>query len=232
MHSSMMRTAGSLPYRGLFPEEVSIQGVSVQGVGSPFMGSLSMGVSVQGVSVRERSSPADRQRCVKILPCPKLRLRTVIATHSNQRCLSSCRHSSVGAAPVCGLIGPRLEPHYNTYVQQVCGRDQEVGRCPSMSFIKTRMHSSRMRTTRLLTVSQHALPGGGVCPEGVSAQGECLSRGSVCPGGVSAQEVSAQGSVGPGGVYPSMHCLEGCLPRGCLPGGKVSAQGCVYPSMH
>ena len=57
------------------------------------------------------------------------------------------------------------------------------------------MHYSRMRTTRLLTVSQHVL--GGVCvsqhalgrsggfspgglPGGVSAQGGCLSGGGVC----------------------------------------------------
>ena len=48
------------------------------------------------------------------------------------------------------------------------------------------MHSSRMRTARLLTVSQHALRRG--CLPG----GGCLPRGCVCPGG----------------VY-----LEGCLPR-------------------
>ena len=48
------------------------------------------------------------------------------------------------------------------------------------------MHSSGMRTARLLTVSQHALAGG------LSAQRD------VCPAGVSHQEVSAQ---------------EGCLPK-------------------
>ena len=37
-----------------------------------------------------------------------------------------------------------------------------------------------MRTARLLTVSEHALPGGGgVCPGG------CLPGEVVCPGGVS-----------------------------------------------
>ena len=70
---------------------------------------------------------------------------------------------------------------------------------------KTRMHSSGMRTARLLTISQHVL-------------GVCLPGGYL-PGGVWPE--------GRGGV-----CLGGCLPRGCLPGGclprereGVSAQG-------
>ena len=39
------------------------------------------------------------------------------------------------------------------------------------------MHSRRMRTSRLLTVYQHTLPGG------VPAQGECLPRGVYQPMG-------------------------------------------------
>ena len=94
----------------------------------------------------------------------------------------------------------------------------------SLIFRNTRMHSSGMRTARLLTVSQYALAGGGCLPRGVSAGG-----GAVCPG-VSARGLSAQGGVCPGGV-----CSGGCLPlvqRGCLPRG-VSASGPmgVYPSM-
>ena len=59
------------------------------------------------------------------------------------------------------------------------------------------MHSSGMRTARLLAVSQHAL-GMGVSTQEGSA-GECLPR----------------------------RCLpRGCLPRGCLPRG-VSAWGCL-----
>ena len=85
------------------------------------------------------------------------------------------------------------------------------------------MHSSRMRTARLLTVSQHELHGGGgVYPsmhwvEGVYASmhwaGGGVSQhalgGGVCPGvcvsqhalgrGVSARVVSAWGGVCPGG---------------------------------
>ena len=88
-------------------------------------------------------------------------------------------------------------------------------------YFKARMYSSRMRTARLLTISQHALSrgvsaweGGGL-PRGVSAWG-----GVCLPRGVSSQRVSAQG----------MSAQEGCLPKGgvcpgvCLPGG-------VYPSM-
>ena len=65
----------------------------------------------------------------------------------------------------------------------------------------TIMHSSGMRTARLLTVSQHALGGGGgVYPSmhwagEVSAAGGVSAEGGVCPGGicpgVSAREVSA-----------------------------------------
>ena len=45
----------------------------------------------------------------------------------------------------------------------------------------TRMHSSGMRNARMLTVSQHALRSGGVCP------GVCLEGG--LPGGGSARGV-------------------------------------------
>ena len=167
MHSSMMRTVGSLPYMGSLSRGGFYPGGLCPGGWFPVQG-----VSVQGgLCQRETTPPVDRQRSVKILPCPKLRLRTVITTHSNhRRCLSAGRHSSVGAAFVCGLIGPRLCVHH------VCGRDQEVGRCPSMSFIKTRMHSRRMRAARLLTVSQHALPRGGCRPRGCVGPGVCVSQ--------------------------------------------------------
>ena len=85
----------------------------------------------------------------------------------------------------------------------------------------TRIHSSRMRTTRLLPVSpsMHCSLGrlpaqggvsaqlpGGTCPGGVSAQGGTCLGGCTCPGGVPAQ-----------GVY---------LPRGGVPTqGGVPARG-------
>ena len=86
------------------------------------------------------------------------------------------------------------------------------------------MHSSRIRTAHLLTVSQHALLGGmylpGVCTymEGVPAWGVYLPRG-----------VPGQGIPGQG-----MYLAEGCtclgeyLPGGTYPGG-VTAQGGIYP---
>ena len=82
------------------------------------------------------------------------------------------------------------------------------------------MHSSRMRTSRLLTVSQYALCRRGVYPSLHWAVGVCLTmrgvwlrvsaQGGVCPCGV------CQGGVGPegGAVWPG----------GCLPSG-VSVQG-------
>ena len=65
-------------------EGVSVQGgVSIQGGGLyPGRGSLSRGVSIHGGSlprgVSFRKTPSvDRQTPVKMLPCPKLRLRAV-----------------------------------------------------------------------------------------------------------------------------------------------------------
>ena len=59
------------------------------------------------------------------------------------------------------------------------------------------MHSSGMRTARLLTISQYALHGG------VSAQGWGVCPGGCLPRGVSTQGVSAHGRVCLG-VYPNM----------------------------
>ena len=83
---------------------------------------------------------------------------------------------------------------------------EEAGR--EVNTQRTRMHSSRMRTGRSLTVCWSLLPGGG----GGSARG----GGCLLPGGGAAF----------GGV-----CSGGCLlPEGgvvCLGGG-----GRGYPSMH
>ena len=81
---------------------------------------------------------------------------------------------------------------------------------------KTRMHSSRMRTGRSLTVCWNLLLGGGVSALGGVCSRGCLLRGvsawgGVCSGGclllgVSALGVSALGGVCSRGVwYPSMH---------------------------
>ena len=92
---------------------------------------------------------------------------------------------------------------------------------------QTRMHSSRMRTVRLLTVSRSIrLEGGGICP-GVSAWGCESAHGRVCPVGCLPGGGISRGCLPKGG---------GCLPKGggCLPSGVstwgwyiqgVSAQG-------
>ena len=89
----------------------------------------------------------------------------------------------------------------------------------SVKILKIRMHSSRMHTARLLTVSQHALGRVGCIPactgQGVSAQG-CL------PGGMSTWGLSAQGKY----VCPGSVCLgAGVTAQGvCSGGGGMSAQ--------
>ena len=66
------------------------------------------------------------------------------------------------------------------------------------------MHSSRMRTARLLTVTQHALLEGVYLPGGVPV------RGCTCPRGV----YLPRGCTCPEGVY---------LPEGCTcPGGHFN----------
>ena len=77
------------------------------------------------------------------------------------------------------------------------------------------MHSSRMRTARLLTVSQHALDEG------------CIS---ACTG---QRDIAYPSMHWVGGVYPSMHWAWGvfipaCTGQGgCLVRGEVSALGGV-----
>ena len=75
---------------------------------------------------------------------------------------------------------------------------------------KTRMHSSRLRTTRLLTISQHALRRG-LYPS-LHWAGECVSQHALGLG------LSIQGGV----------CLRGCLPKGVVcPRGLSTWGECV-----
>ena len=69
------------------------------------------------------------------------------------------------------------------------------------------MHSSRMCTTRLLTISQHALLGGIPAQRGVPAQGVC-----TCPGGGFCQEggVPAQGVYLPQVLPPVNRMTDRC----------------------
>ena len=93
--------------------------------------------------------------------------------------------------------------------------------------MKTRMHSSRMRTGRSLTVCCNLLPGG-VWSQGVWSWGGLVLEGSglggSAPGGVWSQ----------GGLVWGV-CSEGAVPGGggALLGGGGSGPGVVvYPSMY
>ena len=102
------------------------------------------------------------------------------------------------------------------------------------------MHSSRMRTARLLPVSpsMHCsqglyLPSGVYLPGGVPARRGCTCQGVYLPGGVYLPRgVPARWGTCLGGTCPGGTCLgdvptQGVyLPRGYLPGG-VPARGCT-----
>ena len=82
----------------------------------------------------------------------------------------------------------------------------------------TRLHSSRMCTARLLTISPSMYCTGGSAPRGVSAPGGvsaprvsapgggCLLLGGVCSGGV----VCSQGGSSPGGVSAPKGGIPAC----------------------
>ena len=103
----------------------------------------------------------------------------------------------------------------------------------SECFVKTRMHSSRMRTVR----SSDGILGGGVCSWGGSVLGggvcswgggclllgECLLLGGVCYRGV-----SAPGEVLLGGVSAQGGLLWGCLLWGVLLLGGVCSGGSAW----
>ena len=90
-----------------------------------------------------------------------------------------------------------------------------IGQVIVRKVLWTRLHSSGMRTARLLTVSQHALCRGGVPGCGGCT---CLAGGCTCPGG------TCRGVYLPGwGVY-----LLGGVPAGGVPAQGVPARrGCT-----
>ena len=92
---------------------------------------------------------------------------------------------------------------------------------------KTRMHSSRMRTGRSLTVCWgrgSVCSRGGVCSRGCLLLGGCLLPGGVCFRGCLLWGVSApRGCLLWGGVCSGVSAPGGLLLGGCLlPGGVVS----------
>ena len=87
---------------------------------------------------------------------------------------------------------------------------------------KTRLHSSRMRTARALTISPSMLCAGG--GKGRLLQGGCLVRGGAsAPGG----DVCSRGVHSGGGLLRGMPGQGGLL----LGGGGAWSGG-WYPSMH
>ena len=92
----------------------------------------------------------------------------------------------------------------------------------SINLIPTRMHSSRMRTGRMLTVCCSLLPGGGCAWSG---GGSAPRGGAWCGGGVSAPG----GVPGLGGLPPGGCLVWGgvCLVWGGLPPGGVGIPACT-----
>ena len=92
----------------------------------------------------------------------------------------------------------------------------------------TRMHSSRMRTGRSLTVCRSLLPGGG-WGWGHASQAVCFPGGCVLPRGMHASwmvHVSWGVHASRGCMLPGVCVLPGrcMLPRGvCFPGGGIPA---------
>ena len=93
----------------------------------------------------------------------------------------------------------------------------------TISTLKTRKHSSRMRTGRSLTVCRSLLPGGVSAPGGCVCSGGCLLLGGVCSGGVCLLQggVCSWGGLVPGGGGPvpegwevSQHALRQTPPCG------------------
>ena len=101
------------------------------------------------------------------------------------------------------LLFPNIQP-YDILFQ--CGTNFQ------QKYLETRMHSSRMRTTRLLPVSpnMHCSREGGHLPRGV-----CLPGGCACPGGGWVNLPKGGGCTCPGGTCPGgCTCPEVYLPRG------------------
>ena len=105
------------------------------------------------------------------------------------------------------------------------------------NLIIARLHSSRMRTARALTVSPSMLCAGGCLLRGVCSQGGgvsalggsapergCLLWGVSTPG-VCSGRVSALGGICSWGVSAPGGCLGGVCSRGCLLLGGVCSWG-------
>ena len=134
-----------------------------------------------------------------------------------------------GKSAACDTLSIKTREDYNNDVDP-------------LNSVITRLHSSRMRTARALTVSSSMLCGGCLLRGVSAAPGGCLLWGvgvfapgrgvsvprGVCSGGVSAPRVvSAPRGVCSGGSAQGVSLLWGvCLcSGGSAPGGCVSALG-------
>ena len=103
-------------------------------------------------------------------------------------------------------VGRAPTEHYFYHFYVICGK----------KILQTRLHSSRMRTARMLTVSPSMLcTGGCTWSQGVSALGGSAPGGSA-PGGMRVP--------GPGGSVPGGVCSGGV----CLLLGGVCSWGCTW----
>ena len=102
-----------------------------------------------------------------------------------------------------------------------------------MNICKPRMHSSRMRTGRSLTVCWSVLPAGGVCSGGRGRGMGGLLRGGVCSRGGSpclgegGSGLGGEGVSALGGVLPAWGGGRGCglVRGGSVPGGLLLGRG-------
>ena len=138
-------------------------------------------------------------------------------------CCVAGHHMTIQKAWICATVSiyNTITSHeWNTLsVEDSVFSPKKSTGCPVVSrlkkYLRTRKHSSRMCTARLLTVSQHALPGG------VLAR-ECTCWGVYLPGSVSVQGVYLPGGVPAQGGAPARGCT-------CPGGGRTCLWGCTCP---
>ena len=90
-------------------------------------------------------------------------------------------------------------------------------------FFLTRMHSSRMRTGRLLTICLSLLPGGGEIPPKKGNQNLKKSKKNQKKNFLKKNQKKIWGGVGSWGVWSMGGLVWGCLSRGASGLGGVSA---------
>ena len=142
------------------------------------------------------------------------------------------RKMRLGSNQSYGSYGKK--PRISYIISGHCSTAMHMKDCLRLKRLMTRMHSSRMRTGRLLTVFRGLLfPGECTCQRGdvYLPEGGCTCRGVYLPGGCTCQGgVPARGVYLPGGVPGGGTCQGGCTcPRGCTCQRGVPARGVYLP---